>query len=93
MQNPVIVTVAGGFYYFGNEIESIEDGYITLNKAAMFGGFSGGFGMPGVAAGKDGATVTLNTFDENMPISFPVNNVYAIHKSVDLYKFKGTTIK
>lgn len=36
-----IFTVAGGFYYFGEEIEAPE-GYIAFTKASMFGGFSGG---------------------------------------------------
>ena len=54
-----IFTVAGGFYYFGEEIEAPE-GYIAFTKASMFGGFSGGKGLPGVQRMDPSARVTLD---------------------------------
>ena len=92
MKNWKILTVAGGFYYFGEEIEAAE-GYIALKQAAMFGGFSGGKGMPGVARGDKDARVTLDRFEADATVQFPVTAVYSIADSVDLYKFGGTTIR
>jgi hypothetical protein len=93
MENPVIIAVSGGFYLFGDEVQSDAEGYIAIKNAAMFGGFGGGQGLPGVAGGCAGATVTLDRFPKEEIELFPVQNVFAIFKSVDLYKFKGTTIR
>ncbi len=92
MDNPVIIAVSGGFYLFGDETQAPE-GYIALKDAAMFGGFAGGLGLPGVAGGCNGATVTLDRFPKGETELFPIQNVFAIFKSVNLYTFKGTTIR
>jgi hypothetical protein len=87
-----ILAVSGGFYFFGTEVKA-QDGYIALTKASMFGGFGGGKGLPGVARGDKGATVTLDRFDADEELLFPVTAVFAILPSVDLYAFKGTTLR
>jgi hypothetical protein len=87
-----IIAVAGGFYFFGTEV-SAPDGYIALTKAAMFGGFSGGKGLPGVARGDKEAKVTLDRFPDDEENLFPISAVYAIFPSIDLYAFKGTTLR
>ena len=90
--NTVIVTVAGGFYYFGTEVNAPE-GYISIKNAAMFGNFGGGRGLAGVATGHPESTVTLDRFGEENVILFPLHAVYCIHPSVDLYTFSGTTLR
>ncbi len=92
MNNTKIVAVAGGFYFFGEEVSS-ADGYIALKNAAMFGGFAGGKGLPGVARGDKSATVTLDRFDAEKEVIFPITAVYAIMPSIDLYTFKGVTLR
>ena len=87
-----ILAVSGGFYFFGTEV-SAPDGYIAIKKAAMFGSFAGGKGLPGVARGDKSATVTLDRFDEDEEVLFPLTAVFAIMPSVDLYAFKGTTLR
>jgi hypothetical protein len=87
-----ILAVSGGFYFFGTEVTAPE-GYIALQKAAMFGGFGGGKGLPGVARGDKEATVKLDRFDEGEECIFPITAVFAILPSIDLYKFKGTTLR
>jgi len=87
-----ILAVSGGFYFFGTEVDAPE-GYIALKNAAMFGGFAGGKGLPGVARGDKAATVTLDRFDANEECVFPLSAVFAIIPSVDLYAFKGATLR
>ena len=92
MKNTKIITVAGGFYFFGEEIEGPE-GYIAIKNAAMFGGFAGGKGVAGVCRGDKESTVTLDRFDANEELLFPVNAVYAILPCINLYEFKGTALR
>jgi len=92
MSNFKIFTIAGGFYYFGTQVDAPE-GYIALKDYAMFGGFEGGKGMPGVARGDKSATVKLDRFEEGTVGYFPLSSCYGIHSSVDLYNFKGTKIR
>ena len=92
MSNTKILAVSGGFYFFGTEVQG-PDGYITMKDVAMFGGFSGGKGLPGVARGDKEAKVTLDRFDEGKEVFFPLTTVFAIMPSIDLYKFKGTTLR
>lgn len=87
-----IIAVSGGFYFFGTEVAAPE-GYVCLKDAAMFGGFGGGKGLPGVARGDNSSTVTLDRFKEGDEQFFPVTAVFAIMNSIDLYKFKGTTLR
>jgi hypothetical protein len=87
-----ILAISGGFYFYGTEITA-PDGYISLKNAAMFGGFSGGKGLPGVSRGDKSATVTLDRFDKDEELLFPLTAVFAIMPSVDLYAFKGTTLR
>lgn len=93
MQKPTILAVSGGFYFFGNEVPSPQPGYVTLKSAAMFGGFAGGKGLPGVARGDKAATVTLDRFAEEDIVTFPESAVFAIMPSIDLYQFTGTTLR
>ena len=86
----VIMTLNGGFYYFGREIDS-EEGYLTLVEAAMFGGYSGGAGMPGVSRGAKDAKVNLDRFEPTAKISHPISAVISVAESINLYEFKGTT--
>lgn len=90
MSNTKILAVSGGFYFFGTEVEAPE-GYVALTKTAMFGGFGGGKGLPGVARGDKSATVTLDCFDQGETQYFPQTAVFGIFSSIDLYTFKGTT--
>ena len=87
-----ILAVSGGFYFFGTEI-SAPEGYIALKNAAMFGGFGGGKGLPGVARGDKSATVTLDRLDADEECLFPISAVFAIIPSIDLYAFKNTTLR
>jgi len=91
-KNHKIIAVTGGFYFFGEEIPG-ADGYLTLEKFAMFGSFAGGKGLPGVARGDKEATVTLDFFADDQKGTFPLTAVLAIMDSIDLTKFSGTTIR
>jgi hypothetical protein len=88
-----IFVIAGGFYFFGNEVESTTPGFIACTHCSMFGGFGGGKGMPGVARGDKEATVTLDRFPEGDTQYFPLTAVYGIINSVNLYEFSGTTLR
>jgi len=90
--NTKILAVKGGFYFFGTETQGPE-GYITLTDAAMFGGFAGGKGLPGVARGDKSATVILDRFEAGKEQYFPITSVLAVLSSIDLYSFKGTTLR
>ncbi|MCL2354264.1 MAG: hypothetical protein FWC69_06530 [Defluviitaleaceae bacterium] len=91
MSNWKIFTIAGGFYFFGEEVAA-PSGYIACTKCAMFRRFEGGKGLPGVARGDKDAIVYLDTFDEKEEVYFPLSNVYAILPSVNLYEFKGAFV-
>lgn len=86
----VSVTVAGGFYYFGEEVQGPE-GFIAIKQAAMSGGFSTSKGWPGVLRGE--TAVTLDRFAADDVQLFPISAVYAIHQSINLYESKNTTIR
>lgn len=88
MSNFKIFTIAGGFYFFGEEIAAPE-GYIAMRNGAMFGGFSGNKGVAGVARGAAGATVILDKIDGECV--FPLSAVYAVFDCIDLTQFKGAT--
>jgi hypothetical protein len=90
--NTKIMAVVSGFYFFGTEVDAPE-GYVALVDAAMFGGFKGGKGLPGVARGDKSATVTLDQFQKGKEVIFPITSVVAIMPSIDLYTFKGTTLR
>lgn len=90
--NTKILAISGGFYFFGTEITA-PDGYVSLKAAAMFGGFAGGKGLPGVSRGDKSATVTLDRFEKDEELLFPLTAVFAILPSIDLYAFKGTTLR
>ena len=92
MTTSVIVAVAGGFYFYGREITA-PDGYIGITDASMFGGFSGGKGLPGIARGDAAAKVTLDRFAAGEEVFFPTTSVMAIMPSIDLYTFAGTTVR
>ena len=92
MKNPKVITVAGGFYFFGNEVQTSE-GFIALDSAAMFGGFAGGKGVAGVCRGDKSATVKLDRFDKEEKVVFPMTAVYAVLPCINLYEFKGTEIR
>lgn len=87
-----IIAVSGGFYFFGTEVNA-QEGYVALKDGAMFGGFSGGKGLPGVSRGDKDAKVTLDRFDTKEELVFPITAVFAILPSIDLYAFKGTTLR
>ena len=91
-KNWVIYAVDNGFYFFGNEVTG-PDGFMALREAAMFGGFGGEKGLPGVAKGHPKATVTLDRFEAEDELVIPQNRVVFIAKSINLYEFKGTTIR
>jgi hypothetical protein len=92
MKNCKIFIIAGGFYFFGEEVNAPE-GYVALKNCSMFGGFGGGKGLPGVARGDKDSTVTLDKFKEEDVHTFPSTSCYGILSSIDLYSFKGTTIR
>jgi hypothetical protein len=92
-RNWKLVVIAGGFYYFGEEIESSQEGYITLKDSAMFGGFGGGKGVAAVCRGESSATVILDRFEKNQLSVFPISCCYGIHDCVNLYEFSGTTLR
>lgn len=94
MGEPVILAVSNGFYFFGDLVKGHSD-YATLHRAAMFGGFQGGKGLPGVARGDKEAKVTLDRFDEGHVIQAPLFSgaVLCIMQSINLYAFKGTALR
>lgn len=87
------VTVANGFYFYGEEIESPTEGFIAIKNAAMSGGFGGGKGWPGVLRGDPKSNVILDRFRPEDVQLFPMTAVLAIHPSVDLYVLKTTTLR
>lgn len=92
MKNCKLFVIAGGFYYFGEQVDA-PPGYVALKSCSMSGGFSGGKGMPGVCRGDKAAKITLDRFEENSISYFPETACYGIHDSINLYEFKGTTIR
>lgn len=92
VKNPKILAIAGGFYYFGDEIDAPE-GYVAMTKVSMFGGFAGNSGLPAVARGDKSMTVNLDRFDDEIPALWPISSCYGILPSVNLYEFSGTTIR
>lgn len=93
MKNPTIIAVNGGFYLFGNLLKDAPDGFICMSEVAMFGGFNGGKGMPGVARGDTAMKVTLDRFEPSSVCLWPIRSVDGIYPSVDLYKFSGTVLR
>lgn len=93
MEKPTILAINNGFYLFGNLLDNSPAGYVTMTDVAMFGGFSGGKGMPGVARGDLAATVILDRFDPKEVCAWPIMSVCGIFPSINLYKFKGTTLR
>ena len=93
MKKPTILVVQGGFYYFGDEVASPQPGYVCITAGSMFGGFSGGKGLPGVARGDASAKVTLDRFEPSSVLTFPESAVLGILPCIDLYEFKGTTLR
>jgi len=87
-----IFCLTNGFYLFGNEVET-EEGFIKFIEASMFGGFSGGKGLPGVARGDKSSKVTLDRFDDKQEITAPLSSVVFIADSINLYDFSGTTLR
>lgn len=92
MKNTVILIVAGGFYFFGEQVDAPE-GYVALRSGAMFGGFAGGKGVAGVATGNKESTVKLDRFEKSRDLMFPLSAVYGILPSINLYEFKGAEIR
>lgn len=92
MKNWKILAIAGGFYYFGELIDSGKDGYIAMKNVAGFGRFDGGRGLPGVARGDKKMTVTLYRFEENEVCYWPESSCYGILPTVNLYEFSGATV-
>lgn len=88
-KNTVIVTVAGGFYYFGEEVKA-QEGYVALKNAAMFMGYDRGKGVPGVARGDKDSNVKLGFFTPGDVIHFPILHVYAITPCIDLSTWGNT---
>ena len=94
MKKTVILAIAYGFYIYGELIDDgKEDGFLKIVNAAMSGGFEGGKGIAGVARGDEAAKIKLDRFDPNEKCIFPLTSVVGIFPSIDLYKFKGTTIR
>lgn len=91
--NKVILAALYGFYFYGEQVDAPE-GFVRLVDAAMFGGFGGGKGMPGVFRGDPSATVTLDKFGESKEILLPITSVIFISSgAVDLYNFKNTQLR
>lgn len=87
----VIIAVDNGFYFFGTEAPSSDQGYLVFKDAAMSGGFQGGKGIAGVAKGAQGATITLDRIDGDLIV--PTSRVVFLIESVDLYKRGSTTVR
>lgn len=92
MSNFKIFVISGGFYYFGEQVAS-EEGFLAMKNYAMFGGFSGGKGVAGVARGDKDAKVVLDRFMKDEIGIWPISACYGIHSSIDLYNFKGATLR
>lgn len=90
MEKPVIVAATNGFYLFGEEVAG-EDGWVSLDKAHMFGGFSGNMGMPGVASGRKGSTVNLDAFPGLVKVN--LQHTIFVADSINLLNFSGTTLR
>lgn len=86
----VIVSVQGGFYYFGEEVPTGE-GFLKLRNAAMFSKYENEKGMASVARGDDKSFVVLDFFGPNQVVEFPLTSVLGIHDSIDLSTWKHTT--
>lgn len=93
MKNPTILAVNNGFYLFGDLLDNAPNGYIAMKEVAMFGGFSGGKGMPGIARGDSGSKLNLDRFEPDKTCIWPISSVCGVYPSIDLYKFKGTTLR
>lgn len=93
MKNPTILAINNGFYLFGDLQDSPPSGYVAMTNVAMFGGFSGGKGMPGVARGEKGAEIILDKFDQSKTCMWPIQSVCGIYPSVNLYSFSGTKLR
>ena len=91
VKNPKIIVITNGFYYFGDLVESPKEGYVAIKSAAMFGGFDGGKGLPGLCRGDKTMTVNLDRFDEDELQYFPLHACIGILSTINLYEFKGTT--
>lgn len=91
-KNWKIFTLNNGFYLFGEEVQA-EQGYIKFINGAMFGGFSGGKGMPGVARGDKDAKITLDRFGPDQVVDAPMSAVTFIVDSINLYESENTTIR
>lgn len=87
-----LVALSYGFYFFGEEVDAPE-GYIKLVQASMFGGFSGGKGVPGVTRGDKDARVTLDRFLDKGEVLAPLSSVVFVADSINLYESKNTTIR
>jgi hypothetical protein len=92
-ENWKIFVIAGGFYYFGEEVDAPQEGFIAMKKCSMSGGFSGGKGIAGVTRGDRDAKIILDRFDENELCIWPLSCCYGILPCIDLYSFKGTTLR
>lgn len=90
MEKPVIVAATNGFYLFGEEVVG-EDGWVSLENAHMFGGYSGGKGMPGIARGDKSAQVTLDAFPGLVKIN--LRHTIFLAESINLLEFSGTTLR
>jgi len=92
IENPVLLVVNNGFYYFGDQVAAPE-GYIALKNFAMFGGFSNDRGVAAVACARKGATVNLDRFPEDAVGHWPIESVCGILPCANLYEFAGTTLR
>ena len=90
MNKRKIFTIAGGFYFFGEEIEAPE-WYIAAKQVSMFRWFEW-MGLPGVACGKKWCSVKLDSFEKEEICYRPISAVYAILPSINLYDRSGTTL-
>lgn len=93
MNNPTILAINNGFYIFGNLLENAPDGYVAMTDVAMFGGFSGGKGMAAIARGDSSSKVNLDRFESSKVCMWPLSSICGIYPSINLYKFKGTTLR
>lgn len=93
MKNPTIIAINNGFYLFGDLLDNAPSGFVAMTNVAMFGGFSGGKGMPGVARGDKDAKVTLDRFEPQKVCMWPLSSNCGIYPCIDLYNFKGTSLR
>lgn len=86
------ITVAYGFYFYGEIVDGPE-GFLAVKNLAGSRGFSSNKGWPGVVRADPEAEVTFGLFPPDEVSLFPLHNVLAIHPtSVNLYEFAGTKI-